>query len=96
MLSVDWRGFDGFEYLAPIAVKACGITEALAYRHSDNLPMTEVLRRFDGWLAEHGRRYLQVASGSDSYEGFIVDADKVQEITRLAEGAGLRVSLEGF
>ena len=25
-----------------------------------------------------------------------VDADKVQEITRLAEGAGLRVSLEGF
>lgn len=96
MLSVDWRGFDGFEYLAPIAVKASGITEAFAYRHTDNLPMSEVLRRFDAWLAEYGRRYLQVDSGSDSYEGFIVDADKVQEITRLAEDAGLRASLEGF
>lgn len=96
MLSVDWRGFDGFEYLAPIAVKASGITEAFAYRHTDNLPMSGVLRRFDVWLAEHGRRYLQVDSGSDSYEGFIVDANRVQEITRLAEEAGLRVSLESF
>lgn len=96
MLSVDWRGFDGFEYLAPIAVKASAIAEAYTYQHAEDLPMTEVLKRFDAWLAEHGRRYLQVDSGGDSYEGFIVDADKVQEISRLAENVGLRVSLESF
>lgn len=96
MLSVDWRGFDSFEYLTPIAVKASGITEAFAYRHSDNLTMPEVLKRFDAWLAEYRRRYLQVDTGDDCYEGFIVDADKVQEISRLAEDAGLRVSLESF
>lgn len=96
LLSFDWRGFDGFEYLAPIAVKNCGVTEVYAYSHSGMKPMAEVLSDFDVWLAQHGRRYLHFDSGGDDFQGAIVEVDKVPEIIRLAGVAGLRASLEGF
>lgn len=96
LISCDWRGFDGFEYLAPIAVKNCGINEVYAYSHSGVKPMAEVLTDFDIWLAQHGRRYLHFDSGGDDYLGAIVEAEMVPEIIQLAGVAGLRASLDSF
>lgn len=96
LISCDWRGFDGFEYLAPIAVKNCGINEVYAYSHSGVKPMAEVLTDFDIWLAQHERRYLHFDSGGDDYLGAIVEAERVPEIIQLAGVAGLRASLNGF
>lgn len=96
LLSFDWRGFDGFDHLAPIAVKASGVPGAFTYMHSRNLPMAEVLKEFDSWLALHGRRYLHIDSGGDDYQGALVETEKVEEVIRLAGIAGLRVSLEAF
>nr|WP_031306587.1 hypothetical protein [Pseudomonas chengduensis] len=96
LLRFDWRGFDGFEYLAPIAVKASGILEAFSYSHAGKLSMPEVLSEFDAWLALHGRRYVHIDSGGDEYQGAIVPAEEVEEVIRLASVAGLSCSLECF
>lgn len=93
LLSVDWRGFDGFEYLAPLAVKASGLEEAYEYRHKGQLEMVQVLAELDGWLAFRGRRYLHLESGSDTYEGVIVMSAQAPDIIRIAGDAGIRFSL---
>lgn len=93
LLSVDWRGFDGFEYLAPLAVKASGLEEAYEYRHKGQLEMVQVLAELDEWLAFRGRRYLHLESGSDTYEGVIVMSAQAPDIIRIARDAGIRFSL---
>lgn len=96
LLSVDWRGFDGFEYLAPYLVSASGVREPYCYVHTGTRPMLEVLASFDQWLASFGKRFVHLDSGGDEYVGFITDAEHVEAMLELAQQAGVRVSLEGF
>lgn len=96
LLSVDWRGYDVFEYQAPYLVSASGLKEPYAYEHQDGSSMPEVLHTFDQWLARFGKRYLHLDTGSDNYDGVIVDVDRLEAMTELAERAGIKVSLENF
>lgn len=96
LMSLDWRGFNTFEYLAPYLVRASGVQEAYVYTPNGTSPMPEVLDQFDQWLARSGKRYLHLDTGGDSYEGFIVDAERVEDTLELAGRAGLDVGLECF
>ncbi|MCU1752784.1 hypothetical protein [Pseudomonas sp. 6D_7.1_Bac1] len=58
--------------------------------------MPEILNSLDKWLVPFGKRYLHFDAGGDSYEGVIVDSEKVQQITELAKRAGVNVSLDHF
>ncbi|WP_434695027.1 DUF6630 family protein [Pseudomonas sp. Z1-14] len=57
LLAVDWKGHDGFEYLAPHLVTASGIREPFAYRTDPTLTLEQVLGNFDLWLTGHGKRF---------------------------------------
>lgn len=96
LLSVDWKGYDVFEYQAPFLVSASGLKEPYVYVHEGASSMPEVLGNLDQWLARLGKRYLHLDSGGDNYDGFIVDADRVPGIIELAGRAGIKVSLENF
>jgi hypothetical protein len=96
LLSVDWRGYDEFEYLAPYLVKAAGQEEPYTYVHDGTSSMPEVLTNFDIWLTRFGKRFLHLDTGNDSYDGFIVDSQRVEEMTELATQAGIKVSLDSF
>lgn len=94
LLGVDWRGFDGFEYLAPYLVSASGVKEA--YRHEGALSMSQTLASFDQWLTAFDKRYLHLDSGGDEYVGFIADTNQVEVMIELARQAGLEVRLDSF
>lgn len=96
LLSVDWKGYDGFEYLAPYLTKAIGLKEPYGYVHNGTSSMSEVLNDFDRWLTRFGKRYLHLDSGGENYDGFIVDSGRVEEIIELAQRAGINVSLDSF
>lgn len=96
LLSVDWKGYDVFEYQAPYLVSACGVKEPYAYVRQGASSMPEVLQEFDQWLARFGKRYLHLDTGSDNYDGVIVDSDRLEAMTELAGRAGVKVSLENF
>lgn len=96
LLSVDWKGYDVFEYQVPYLVSATGLKEPYVYARNDFSSMPELLNDFDQWLSRSGKRYLHLDSGGDNYDGFIVNADRLEEITELAGRAGIKVSLENF
>ncbi|WP_434557594.1 DUF6630 family protein [Pseudomonas sp. Z4-20] len=96
LLSLDWKGYDVFEYQAPYLVSASGLKEPYAYVREGASSMPEVLHYFDQWLARFGKRYLHLDSGGENYEGVIIDADRLGAITELAGRAGIQVSLESF
>ncbi|WLG98923.1 hypothetical protein PSH92_16170 [Pseudomonas beijingensis] len=96
LLGVDWRGFDGFEYLVPYLVSASGVKEVYPYRYEGTLSMSETLASFDQWLVAFDKRYLHLDSGGDEYVGFIADADQVEAMIELARQAGVEVRLESF
>ena len=96
LMSVDWKAFDVFEYQAPYLVSANGLKEPYVYVRDGASSMPEVLAEFDRWLIRFDKRYLHLDSGSDNYDGFIVDADRVEETIELAGRAGIKVSLENF
>jgi len=96
LLSVDWKGFDGFGHLAPFLVKGSGVTEPFSFVHDGASSMAQVLEALDSWLVPFGKRYLHMDSGSDNYEGVIVEASQLQRIEELACLAGLRVGLQAF
>lgn len=98
LLGVDWRGFDGFEYLVPYLVSASGVKETYPYRYEGTLSMSmsETLASFDQWLAAFDKRYLHLNSDGDEYVGFIAAADQVEAMIELARRAGLEVCLENF
>ncbi|MCR4538784.1 hypothetical protein NUV89_10305 [Pseudomonas sp. 18.1.10] len=93
LLGVDFRGFDGFEYLAPLLVAASGVQTPYHYEHTGTRPMLDVLETFDQWLVGFDKRYLHLDSGDDDYVGFIVDADRVAPTLELARQAGLTVTI---
>lgn len=96
LLSVDGKGFDGFEYQVPYLTRAHGLNEPYAYVHDGTSSIPEVLRDFDQWLVRFGKRYFHLDSGDESYDGFIGDSERVEEIIELAQRAGIRVSLDNF
>ncbi|WP_017530402.1 DUF6630 family protein [Pseudomonas fluorescens] len=96
LLNVDWRGFDGFQYLAPHLASASGVQEPYTYLHTGTRPMQAVLDSYDQWLTGFGKRFVHLDSGGDEYVGFIVDAQRVEATVELAQQAGVKVSLEGF
>lgn len=96
LMVCDFRGFDSFEYLAPILAQASGISAPFAYTHDGSQPMSDVLAEFDIWLQKHGMRYLYMNTGGDEYAGFVVEAQRVQQIVELAKEADIRLSLESF
>lgn len=96
LIVCDYRGFDSFEYLAPILVRASGISALFAYAHDGSKAMPEVLAEFDAWLQKHGMRYLHMNTGGDEYAGFVVEAQHVHRIVELANQADIRLSLESF
>ncbi|MFH6566941.1 MULTISPECIES: DUF6630 family protein [Pseudomonas] len=96
LLSMDWKGFDVFEYQAPYLVRASGLKEPYVYVQDGVSSMPEVLNDFDQWLARFGKRYLHLDFGDDNYEGVIVDTNRLEEIAELAGRAGIKVSFENF
>lgn len=96
LLSLDWRGYDVFEYQAPYLVSASGVKEPYACAREGASSMPEVLHNFDHWLVRFGKRYLHLDTGGENYDGVIVDADRLGAITELAGRAGINVSLESF
>lgn len=96
LMSLDWKGFDGFEYQVPYLVSANQLKEPYVYVRNGASSMPEVLDEFDRWLVRFGKRYLHLDSGGENYDGFIVDADRVEETIELASRAGIKVSLENF
>lgn len=96
LMVCDYRGFDSFEYLAPILVRASGIPAPFAYAHDGGKVMPEVLAEFDVWLQKHGMRYLHMDTDGDEYAGFIVEAQHVHRAVELAKEADIRLSLESF
>lgn len=96
LMVCDFRGFDSFEYLAPILARASGISAPFAYTHDGSQAMPEVLAEFDVWLQKHGMRYLHMNTGGDEYAGFVVEAQYVKQAVERAKEADIRLSLEGF
>lgn len=96
LMVCDYRGFDSFEYLAPILVRASGISAPFAYAHDGSKALPEVLAEFDVWLQKHGMRYLHMDTGGDECAGFVVEAQHVQPIMVLAKEADIGLSLENF
>lgn len=96
LLSLDWKGYEVFEYQAPYLVKASGLKEPYVYVREGGLSMPEILHNFDQWLAPLGKRYLHLDSGGENYDGVIVDTDRLEAIIELAGRAGIHVSLENF
>jgi hypothetical protein len=96
LLAIDWKEFDGFEYLAPCLTKACGIRELYPYRQHEGLTVVQVLAEFDEWLTRFGKRFLHLNTGGDEYVGFIVDADRVDIMIGMAKDAGIEARLEAF
>ena len=96
LMSLDWKGFDGFEYQVPYLVSANQLKEPYVYVRNGASSMPEVLDEFDRWLVRFGKRYLHLDTGGDNYDGFIVDADRVEETIELASRAGIKVNLENF
>ncbi|GLX91081.1 hypothetical protein Pfra02_36490 [Pseudomonas fragi] len=96
LMSLDWKGFDVFEYQVPYLVSANQLKEPYVYVRNGASSMPEVLDEFDRWLVRFGKRYLHLDTGGDNYDGFIVDADRVEETIELASRAGIKVSLENF
>jgi len=96
LLVIDWKGFDGVEYLAPHLTKACGIQEVYPYEQREGMTVVQVLAEFDDWLARFGKRYLHLNTGSDEYVGFIVHADRLGIMIAMATKAGIEARLEAF
>ncbi|CAI8713683.1 hypothetical protein [Pseudomonas sp. IT-P176] len=96
LLSVEWQGYDVFEYQAPYLVSASGLKEPYAYVRGDAASMPEVLDKLDQWLARFGKRYLHLDCTGDNYEGVIVGSDRLEEVIELAGRAGIKASLESF
>lgn len=96
LLAIDWKGFDGFEYLAPYLTKACGIQEPYPYEQRGGMTVVQVLAEFDEWLTRFGKRYLHLNTGGDEYVGFIVDLDRVDIMIAMASDAGIQARLEAF
>lgn len=96
LLCCDWKGFDVFEYQAPLLVEASGVNEPYSYRHDGTSTMPEVLEAFDRWLRPFGKRYLHIDSGSDSYEGVVIDIGKSERISELAQLACLKIGFQAF
>ncbi|MCF7535562.1 hypothetical protein L4G45_25580 [Pseudomonas sp. P2498] len=96
LLAVDWKGHDGFEYLAPHLVTASGIGEPFVYRTDPATTLEEVIGNFDLWLIGHGKRYLHVNTGGDEYVGCIVDGDDVDNMIAMARKAGIKAALKAF
>ena len=96
LLSVEWKGYDVFEYQAPYLVSASGLKEPYVYVREDASSMPEVLQHFDQWLARFGKRYLHLDCTGDNYDGVIVDTQRLEEIIELAQRAGIKASLESF
>lgn len=96
LLSLDWKGYDVFEYQVPLLVSASGLKEPYVFVREEASSMPEVLNHFDQWLARFGKRYLHLDSGGDNYDGFIVDANRLEKTIELAGRAGIKVSPENF
>ncbi|WP_339530376.1 DUF6630 family protein [Pseudomonas mucidolens] len=96
LLSVDWRGYDEFEYSAPYLVEAAGLPQTYVYRHTGTSSMPQVLEHFDQWLAGLGKRFVHLDSEDDRYTGFIVAVDQVAAMIELARASDIRVSLDSF
>ncbi|SDB09978.1 hypothetical protein [Pseudomonas sp. NFACC13-1] len=96
LLGVDWKGFDGFEYLVPYLVSASGVKETYPYRHEGTLSMSQTLANFDRWLTAFDKRYLHLDCGGDEYIGFVAEADQVEAMIELARQAGLEAHIERF
>ena len=96
LLVIDWKGFDGVEYLAPHLTQACGIQEVYPYEQREGMTVVQVLAEFDDWLARFGKRYLHLNTGSDEYVGFIVHADRLGIMIAMATKAGIEARLEAF
>ncbi|NWL49600.1 hypothetical protein DM819_27935 [Pseudomonas hunanensis] len=96
LLSVDARGFDDFEYLAPLAVEASGIEEVYVYAHEGTCTMAQVLIDFDQWLTAFGQRFLHLDTGDGEYVGCIVESDHIENLIALASQAGIDARLDAF
>lgn len=96
LLSLDGKSYDAFEYQAPYLVSASGLKEPYVYVQDGVSSMPEVLGNFDQWLARFGKRYLHLDTGSENYDGVIVDANRLEEVIELAGRAGIKVSLDSF
>ncbi|WP_346773623.1 DUF6630 family protein [Pseudomonas viridiflava] len=96
LLAIDWKGFDGFEFLAPYLTKACGIQEPYPYEQREGMTVVQVLAEFDEWLTRFGKRHLHLNTGGDEYVSFIVDADRVDIMIAMAKDAGIEARLEAF
>ncbi|MBX8556761.1 hypothetical protein K5D43_20010 [Pseudomonas cichorii] len=96
LLPIDWKGFDGFEHLAPYLTNACGIQEPYPYELREGMTVVQVLAEFDEWLTRFGKRYLHLNTGGDEYVGFIVDIDRVDIMIAMASDAGIQARLEAF
>lgn len=96
LLVVDWKGHDGFEYLAPYLVTASGIREPFAYQTDAAMTLEQVLANFDLGLTDHGKRCLHVNTGGDEYVGRIVDGDDVDNMIAMARKAGIKAALKSF
>jgi hypothetical protein len=96
LFAIDWKGFDGFEYLAPYLIKASGVQQTYVYQDDDTNAMAQTLAGLDQWLAGFGKRYLHLDTGADEYVGCIVEADQVDSMIALAQHAGLKAGLVAF
>ncbi|MDZ5602779.1 hypothetical protein SJI00_08335 [Pseudomonas sp. RP23018S] len=94
LLAVDVRGFDQFEYLAPLLVATRAIGAGYRYTPAHALAMTQVLAEFDQWLTGHGQRWLYLSSDADQYVGLIAEPAQVEPLIALAAQAQIRLSLQ--
>jgi len=96
LLALDWKGHDGFEFLAPYLVKASGIQQPFIYPKNHEMTLEQVLGDFDLWLTGFGKRYLHLDTGGDEYVGCIVGADDVDSMVAMALQAGIKAGLDAF
>lgn len=85
LLAIDWKGFDGYEYLVPHLTKAYGIPELYPYEQREGISVVQVLAEFDELLARFTKRYLHLNTGGDEYVGFIMDADRLDIMIAMAK-----------
>ena len=96
LMTLDVRGFDDFEYLAPKLIEASGIDQVYECMLEGTPTLMQVLVDFDQWLAGFGKRFMHVDTGGADYVGCIVEHDRVEDLIAQAKQAGIDARLDPF
>jgi hypothetical protein len=91
LLQVDWEATEEVEWQANELLIVAGITETWHPQGGTNVTVPRALLQFSSWVKPRGFCLLHLDLGHDACYALLVLAEKLEEIRRAAEDAGLKV-----